>query len=156
MEHVEEEKKIVDALQQNGYPSSFVHLYSCPSRRKERDDQRPRTTLTLPYINGVSEAVRWILAPLDIQVVFRPLSTLWHMLVHPKNLVPMEEQKSVVYCVPCNGCPKKYIGQTGCSLKHWLAEHGCVLKKGGCSHFCPCRAHTGNRPSCGPDQGRGD
>ena len=42
----------------------------------------------------------------------------------------MEEQKGVVYCVPCDGCPKKYIGQTGCSLKHWLAEHWRALKKG--------------------------
>ena len=53
------------------------------------------------------------------------------MLVHPKNLVPMEEQKGVVYCVPCDGTPKKYIGQTRHSLqKHWLAEHWCALKKG--------------------------
>ena len=36
-------------------------------------------------------------------------------------LVPAEEQKGVVYCVPCNGCLKKYIDLTGC--KHWLAEH---------------------------------
>ena len=120
----------MDTLQQNEYPSSFVHKYSCLSRRKERDDQRPRTTLTLPYINGLSEAVRWILAPLDIQVMFRPLSTLRHMLVHPRDLVPMEEQKGVVYCVPCKGCSKKYIGLTGRSLKHQLAEHRRALKKG--------------------------
>ena len=52
------------------------------------------------------------------------------MLVHPKDLVPAEEQKGVVYCVPCDGCSKKYIGQTGCSLKHRLAVHWCALKKG--------------------------
>ena len=30
-----EEKKTVDTLQQNGFPSSFVHKYPCPNRRKE-------------------------------------------------------------------------------------------------------------------------
>ena len=34
-ESVEEEKKTVDTLQQNGSPSSFVHKYPCPSRKKE-------------------------------------------------------------------------------------------------------------------------
>ena len=52
------------------------------------------------------------------------------MLVHPKDLVPTDEQIGVVYCVPCNGCPKKYIGQTGHSLKHQLVEHSRALKKG--------------------------
>ena len=52
------------------------------------------------------------------------------MLVHPKDLIPMEEQKGVVNCVPCDGCPKKYIGQTGRSLKYRLAEHWRALKKG--------------------------
>ena len=51
------------------------------------------------------------------------------MFVHPKDLVPAKEQKSVLYCVPCNGSPKKYFGQTGCSLKHQLAEHHRALKK---------------------------
>ena len=42
-----------------GYLSSFVHkyVYSYLSRRKERDDQRPRTTLTLLYSNNFSEGV---------------------------------------------------------------------------------------------------
>ncbi len=123
VERVDKEKKIVEALQQNGYPLGFVHKYSCPRRRMESDDQGPRTTVTLPYISGVSQAVRRILAPLNIQVMFRPLSTLKHMLVHPKDVVPPDEQKGVVYCVPCEGCPRRYIGQTGRSLKHRLAEH---------------------------------
>ena len=45
-------------------------------------------------------------------------------------MVPPDKQKGVVYCVPCEGCPRRYIGQTGRSLKHWLAEHRQALKKG--------------------------
>ena len=63
-------------------------------------------------------------------MVFRPLSTLRRLLVHPKDPVLMEERKGVVYSVPCNECPKVYIGQTGQSLKHWLVEHRHALKDG--------------------------
>ncbi|MDA8010189.1 MAG: GIY-YIG nuclease family protein, partial [Alphaproteobacteria bacterium] len=131
VERVQEEKQIVEALQENGYPPSFVHKHSHPRRpRREMDDQKPRTTLTLPYIAGLSEAVRRILAPLEIKVAFRPQSTLRSLLVHPKDPVPMDQRKGVVYSVPCDGCSKVYIGQTGRSLKHRLAEHRRALKNG--------------------------
>ena len=111
-------------------------LYTTPFRdfpsghpRREMDDQKPRITLTLPYIAGLSEAVRRILAPLEIKA-FRPQSTLRSLLVHPKDPVPMDQRKGVVYSVPCDGCSKVYIGQTGRSLKHRLAEHRRALKNG--------------------------
>ena len=74
--------------------------------------------------------VRQILAPLDVKVVFRPLNTLRKMLVHPKDPVSSDQCKGVVYSIPCDGCPKVYIGQTGRSLKHRLAEHCRALKNG--------------------------
>ena len=71
---------------ENGYPSGLIHKHSCPTRRRQEvDDRRPKTTLTLPYIKGLSEAVRRILTPLDVKVVFRPLNTLRKMLIHPKD-----------------------------------------------------------------------
>ena len=54
-------------------------------------------TLTLPCIYGLSEVIRWSHILLDIQVMFCPLSTFQHLLVHPKDSVPTEEQKGVVY-----------------------------------------------------------
>ena len=131
VQQVEEEKKIVDVLKENGYPSSFTLKHSRPTRhRQEADVRRPRTTVTLPYMHGLSEALRWILTQLNIKVVFHPLSTLHHMLVHPKDPVSLDQQKGVVYSIPCNGCPKVYIGQTGRTLRHQLAEHQWVLKNG--------------------------
>ena len=38
--------------------------------------------------------------------------------------------QGVVYSIPCDGCPNVYIGQTGRSLKHRLAEHRRALKNG--------------------------
>ena len=60
------------------------------------------TIVTMAYINGLSEAVRRILIQLDIKVVFRPLGTLRHMLVHSKDPVPLDQQKGVVYSIPCD------------------------------------------------------
>ena len=66
----------------------------------------------------------------NIKVVFRPMGTLRHMLVHRKDLVPLDQLKGVVYSIPCNGCPKVYIRQTGQTLRHRLAEHRRALKNG--------------------------
>ena len=93
VERAQEEKEVATALKENGYPSGFIHRHSCPPRpRPLADDMRPRTSVTLPYIGGLSEAIRQILRPLEIQVVFCPLTTLRQLLVHPKDPVPMELQ----------------------------------------------------------------
>ena len=75
-------------------PSSLIHKHSCPTRRRqEADDRKPLATVTLPYIKGLSEAVRQILVLLDIKVVFCLLSTLRKMLVHSKDPVQSDQRK---------------------------------------------------------------
>ena len=129
VEWVQEEKEMTGALKQNGYLSSFVYRNSCPGRsRLDSEEQRPKRTLTLPYISNLFEAIRRLLAPLHIQVVFRPLMKLRQRLVHPKDPVPMDEWKGVVYSILCTECPK--VGQTGRCLKQRLKEHRCALKNG--------------------------
>ena len=52
VERTEEEKQVTDALRGNGYPSGFIRKHTIPSRRREEvENERPRTTLTLPYIS---------------------------------------------------------------------------------------------------------
>ena len=94
VELAEEEKQVVDALRGNCYPSVFVHKNTTYSRRREEaEDQGPRTTLTLPYISGLSEAIRCVLILLEVKMVFRPMRTLPQMLVYPKDPVLMKEWK---------------------------------------------------------------
>ena len=52
-------------------------------------------TVTLPYINGLSESVRQIVTQLGIKVVLYPLSTLHHMLVHLTDPVPLENRRDL-------------------------------------------------------------
>ena len=69
VEQAEEEKQVVDVLRGNGYPSGFAHKHTTSSRRREEaGDQRPRTTLTLPYISSLSEAIRRVLKPLEVKL----------------------------------------------------------------------------------------
>ena len=79
-------------------------------------------------------------------MAFCPLSTLRHLPVHPKDPVPMEEHKGVVYSVPCDECPKVYIRQTGQGLKHRLVEHQHALNNGdvAASALAEYALHTGH------------
>ena len=128
---VKKEKHIVEALQRNGYPKGFIQKQTCRhADRVSMQDSETHAYLTLPYISGLSEAIRQILSPLSIRVSFGPLRTLKQELVHPKDPVPVSERKEVAYSIPCAVCPCTYIGQTGRSLEMCLQEHRRALKKG--------------------------
>ena len=58
------------------------------------DAQGP--AVTLPYVRGVSEAVRRILTPLGVKVSFRPHTTLRHLLMRPKDHTAEGELTGVV------------------------------------------------------------
>ena len=127
----QEEKLVSQALQGNGYPKGFIHKHTCPQPDQWTPrDQVARGSVTLPYISGLSESIRRVLAPLAIQVTFRPHRTLRQELVHPKDPVPANRRKGVVYSIPCAECPRTYIGQTGRSLDYCLREHRRALKNG--------------------------
>ena len=71
VEQTEEEKRVTDALRCNDYPSGFTQKHTIASRRREGVEiERPKTTLTLPYIRGLPEAIRRVLTPLGVKVVF--------------------------------------------------------------------------------------
>ncbi len=62
MERTEEETCVTDALRDNDYPSGFIQKHTITSRRREEVEvEKPKTTLTLPYIRGLSEAIRRVL-----------------------------------------------------------------------------------------------
>ena len=102
----EEMKHLRQALISNGYPKAMIHrhLMQSSSRTVDRSDtQGP--VVTLPYVRGVSEAVRRILTPLGVKVSFCPHTTLRYLLMRPKDHVAERELTGVVYQVPCAGCP---------------------------------------------------
>ena len=128
---VQEEKLVSQALQGNGYLKGFIHKHTCsqPDQWTPRD-QVARGSVTLPYTSGLSESIRRVFPPLAIQVTFRPFRTLRQELVHPKDPVPANHRKGVMYSIPCAECPRTYIGQMGRSLDHSFHEQCQALKHG--------------------------
>ena len=130
-----EEKKVIKALENNGYPSRLLTKTSRAVRRTiesntpaQISDTKVRGRVTLPYIAGVTERVARILSSHDIKVAQKPARTLRNMLVHPKNPVPHLDKRGVIYKVQCEDCTCTYVGETARSLGVRLSEHRRALR----------------------------
>ena len=76
---------------------------SQPPKNPGEDNQpeeRP-TILCTPYIRGTSVKLEKVCAPLGAKAVFKPQRTMRSLLVRVKERIPAENQKEVVYEVPC-------------------------------------------------------
>ena len=126
-----------ETLQQNGYPECFLSPQCSPSR-KDREKDDPRSRVTIPYIQGVSEAVTNILSNINVQVHMKPFMTLRRILSHPKDRIPEFSpiqrivfliKSSVVYKINCRDCDASYVGETGRALKSHVLEHHRAMEK---------------------------
>ena len=119
---------IFSALAKNQYPQGVLQWLSKPQSKMVSETQY-KTSVTLPYVRGVSEAIKRVLLGVHIRVLFRPHVTLRSLLVHPKDPVPAGQKANVVYNIPCSSCPKSYIGQTARLLDTRVKEHIAAVKK---------------------------
>ena len=99
VEQKEEEMIVNQALRLIGYPRWLITRHS---RQQSSQNQlnRSRDTvahITLPYIQGVFEHIRRVLAGLDIRVSLYPLFTLRRLLVRPKDPIDQDRKTGVVY-----------------------------------------------------------
>ena len=81
--------------------------------------------VSLPYIQGVSEAIRRVLGKLDIQTGFKPLASIRNILCHSENPTPQES----IYRIPCTDYSKSYVGQTGRNLSQRIEKHCKAVEK---------------------------
>jgi len=126
---IEERQSITQALRRNNYPDLFVKKTSVANHSaSSSEQQQPRTSIVVPYVRGLSETLKRILAEMNIRVVHQPHITLRRKLVHVKDPVPPEKASGVVYSISCRECSDTYIGQTGRLLGTRLAEHRAAVK----------------------------
>ena len=78
--------------------------------------------ISLPYIQGVTEALSRKIRKAGVTVHVRPINTLRNMLVSPKDKVSKPDRTCVVYDIQCEDCDSRYIGETERPLKR-LKEH---------------------------------
>ena len=74
-------------------------------------------------MEGVSEKIKLIYLKHGIHAAMRPTNTLKSILVHPKDKKDITDNSDVVYDIPCGGCSKSYIGETGRQFGTRLKEH---------------------------------
>ena len=126
--------RIRQALINNGYPRGVLQHHGTPAPPRPTGDQNRGPAVTLPYVCGVSEAVRRILAPLGVRLTIRTNTTLRQLLVRPKDRVPTEELAGVVYQIPCAASSATYVGQTGRCLGKRVKEHRKAVESGDCAN----------------------
>ena len=128
MERSAEEVHVHEALVRNGYPHHLLQSRRTRGPRGESERSEPVTTVTLPYVKGVSEAIRRILGRIDVRVAFKPPNSLRNILSHPKDPMPIEDKCNIVYRIPCKDCSSCYVGQTGRTFSQRLKEHQRAVK----------------------------
>ena len=87
------------------------------------ENDKPTGYVTLPYVSGITDALRRILQKHNIRVTTKPLRTLQQTFPSPKYQVPPERRTNVVYNIPCLDCSWSYVGETGRSIETRKKEH---------------------------------
>ena len=85
---------------------------------RKRQSERKRT-ITIPNF-AQAEVISRQLSLGDMQVCIVSGQKIGDMVRHQKR---PQNQNSVVYEIPCTGCQKSYIGETGRGLNTRVAEH---------------------------------
>ena len=83
----------------------------------KRFDEKPSGYVTLPYVRGITDALRCIFLKQNVRVTTKPLNTLQRMFPSCKHQIPPEQRTNVIYNTPCSDCPWSYVGETGRSFQ---------------------------------------
>ena len=85
--------------------------------------------ISIPYVQGVSEPIKRVLAQVGIGVALKPHCMLSSVFRKPKGRIVGSEKSGLVYEIPCRDCDAVYIGETGRSLKTRKREHFDAVKR---------------------------
>ena len=79
-------------------------------RDNRNSDTSPTIRATILYIKGVSEAIRRVLAPLNIGTACTTRKRKWTLMKRVKVSFPKEMLPRVVYALGYVDCEKVYVG----------------------------------------------
>ena len=138
-DRVLEELHIKKALATCGYPEWTINKVkkdirlkqskTAPPKKKKDSDNPSKGLVVVPYVAGVSERIARVYKKHGFSTSFKPHQTLRNLLVHPKDKIDMQHKAETVYEIPCAGCPKSYIGETGRAFGTRLLEHKKEVQK---------------------------
>ncbi|UYV72113.1 hypothetical protein LAZ67_9001865 [Cordylochernes scorpioides] len=108
-----ERNRIFKDLKNNDYPDKFIkkHLYKPKFvQSSNSSNQSKRFYCTFPYSYGSERIARFLRHP------------------DTKQISKLENKNNVIYKIPCNDCPAKYIGETSKPLKDRINQHKSGLR----------------------------
>ena len=92
-----------------------------PTTTRVADSRARKGYTTLPYVQGVTEALSRIIRKQGVSVHTKPMHTIRQTLVHPKDRTSKLDKCGVIY--ECDSCPSHYVGETERSLRKRAKEH---------------------------------
>ena len=120
---------IKQSLKICGYQEWVFGVASSGTDENARETRRSananayKGSVTLPYVQGVSEAARRIFNKRGISVHFKPQITLKSLLVAPKDKTPPNKCSGTIYQISCTDCDSSYIGESARPLEVRINEH---------------------------------
>ena len=122
-----ERNHLYKVLQANGYTKKFVRrtLHKALKRRWDvkLPKEIPKATVSIPYVENVSEKVARTLRDVGIRTVTKAKPWQWELCSEIKDKIPLDKKKGVVYRIKCSDCSASYIGETVRSAEVRKAEH---------------------------------
>ncbi|XP_072021602.1 uncharacterized protein [Amphiura filiformis] len=99
------------------------HSKKVSPKPKRRTDNPPKGHITLPYVQGVSEAINRTIRQAGMTVHSKPANIIRSMLVSPKDKPQKLERTGSIYQIKCGDCPSTYVGQSERALSKRISEH---------------------------------
>ena len=93
------------------------------SERTTDEETRKRATISIPYIQGTSEAIRRVLSQLGIRTATCSSKIKWSIMKGIKDKQKEEDIPGVVDAIGCGGCRKVYVGETRRMAAQRVKEH---------------------------------
>ena len=78
---------------------------------------------SIPYVRGLSEGIRRLLAKIGILTALHTNSIKWRLMGHAKDKIPKTQRPGMVYATGCQECPKVYVGETLRTAQQKVKEH---------------------------------
>ena len=122
----EELQHLKEVLTISGYPK---WAWETPGSKKtsphpSSSKQTPRRGhVTIPYVQGVTDALARKIRKIGICVHAKPYNTIRSRLVAPKDKTEKLDQSGTIYHIECQNCPNSYVGETERQLRHRVKEH---------------------------------
>ena len=91
----------------------FIQIPFFSETTQNRNSSNNYTTfVSNPYVQGISEIIKRVLAQVGIEVALKSYFTLTSIFRKSKDVICDEKKSGLVYEIPCRDCDAVYVGET--------------------------------------------